>query len=180
MLLALIIAGCSAPDLSDLERQIGEAAQPSTRGAPEALRHVVDSFKYGAMTERSPFEPFAEIPGGRASGAPDPARARHPAEIFTLGQLEMVGTLRGRGRDLALIRDPDGTTHPLGVGDYLGRDHGRVTTVHESRIDILELVEDGNGAWIQRPRALELSIPEPPHGPPAESKADHRNGGTEG
>lgn len=179
-LLALTVAGCGAPDLSDLERHVEQVGQSSTLDARAPVAQAEDSVKYEAMTERSPFEPFAEIQGARTPAVPDPARARRPPEFFPLGQLEMVGTLAGRGRILALIRDPRGTTHPLGVGDYLGRDHGRVTKVRESRIEVLELVEDGRGGWTGRPRALELNIPDASEGRAGNPGADHGIGGSEG
>ncbi|MDE0190628.1 MAG: pilus assembly protein PilP, partial [Gammaproteobacteria bacterium] len=60
---------------------------------------------------------------------------------------------------LALIRDPSGITHPLAVGDYLGRDHGRIAAIRPLGIDILELVEDGQGGWMARARTLDLNVP---------------------
>ena len=158
-LFVLTVAGCGGRDLSDLERLVVEATQPSPDATPvPTLDHGFAS-EYDAMSERSPFEPFTGVQGATASEAPDPTRRPQPQEHFPLGQLELVGTLAGRDRILALIRDPHGITHPLAVDDYLGRDHGRITKVRESGIDILEHVEDGRGGWTARTRALELSVP---------------------
>lgn len=168
-------SGCGGADLSDLERLLDKAAESSAAAAPIPPTHGGPGFEYRAMTERSPFEPFAEVAGAGASQAPDPTRSPQPQELFPLGQLEMVGTLAGRGRILALIRDPVGITHPLAVGDHLGRDHGRITAIRESGIDILELVEDGQGGWTARARALELSES---HGA-EENLAETDNGGNE-
>ncbi len=153
----LAVAGCGGADLSDLERLVEDATESSAVAAPLPAVHDGSGFEYGAMTERSPFERFAEVAGAGVSQAPDPTRSRQPQERFPLGQLEMVGTLAGRGRMLALIRDPVGVTHPLAVGEYLGRDHGRITAIRASGIDILELVEDAQGGWTARARTLELS-----------------------
>ena len=172
---ALTVAGCGGPDLSDLERMVDDATQPSPHASPKPAPDREVAFAYGAMSERSPFEPFTGVPEAIASEAPDPTRRPQPQERFPLGQLEMVGTLAGRGRTLALIRDPHRITHPVAVGDYLGRDHGRVTKVRESGVDILEHVEDGRGAWTVRPRRLELSVPDIPDDAPAASD----NGGSE-
>ena len=156
--LALTVGGCGGANLTDLERLVDEAVESSEAVAPIPTAHGESAFAYQAMTERSPFEPFAAVTGTGVSQAPDPARMPQPQELFPLGQLEMVGTLAGRGKILALIRDPNGITHPLAVGDYLGRDHGRITTIRESGIDILELVEDGRGGWTARARALEVNV----------------------
>ena len=156
--LALTVGGCGGADLADLERLVDEAAESPVAVAPLPTAPGESAFAYEAMTERSPFEPFADVAGGGVSQGPDPARVRQPQELFPLGQLEMVGTLAGRGKTLALIRDPSGITHPLAVGDYLGRDHGRITAIRGSGIDILELVEDGRGGWTARARALDLNV----------------------
>ena len=176
-LFAVIVAACGASDLSDLEDMVGEAARSSAGDMPAPTMREAISSTYGAVSERSPFEPFAEVQGAGISAAPDPARRRQPQEFFPLGQLQMVGTLAGRQRLFALIRDPNGTTRPLGVGDYLGRDHGRITNVDEIRIEILELVEDGQGGWTGRPRALELTVPDATGDAQTATEADHGNGG---
>lgn len=171
--LALTVGGCNGADLSDLESLVDNATESSVAVVPLPTAHGESGFGYGAMSERSPFEPFAEVAGAGASNAPDSARTPQPQEFFPLGQLEMVGTLTGRGKILALIRDPLGITRPLAVGDYLGRDHGRITAIRGSGIDILELVEDGQGGWTARARALELAVD---HGA-EESLAETDNGG---
>ena len=157
---ALALTGaCGGTDLSDLEQLVAKTTEPSATSPPIPTAHGGSGFEYGAMTERSPFEPFAEVAGAGASQAPDPTRSPQPQELFPLGQLEMVGTLAGRGKTLALIRDPSGITHPLAVGDYLGRDHGRIAAIRPLGIDILELVEDGQGGWMARARTLDLNVP---------------------
>ena len=171
----LTTAGCGGTDLSDLERLVEEDTESSVTAAPIPTPHGGSGFEYAAMAERSPFESSAEVAGARASHAPDPARSPQPQELFPLGHLQMVGTLSGRGKTLALIRDPRGITHPLAVGAYLGRDHGRITAISASSIDILELVEDGRGGWTARARTLDLLVP----GDPADGSAKTDEGGDE-
>lgn len=154
-----LTGGCGGADLSDLEQLVDGVTETSAAAAPIPTPHSESGLAYRAMTERSPFEPFAEVAGAGASQAPDPNRIPQPPELFPLGQLEMVGTLAGRGKIRALIRDPNGITHPLAVGDYLGRDHGRIAAIRPSGIDILELVEDGQRGWTARARALDLNVP---------------------
>jgi type IV pilus assembly protein PilP len=42
------------------------------------------------------------------------------------------------------------------TGDYLGRNHGKIMTIDESKIDVMEIVPDGEGGWLERPRTLPL------------------------
>jgi type IV pilus assembly protein PilP len=46
--------------------------------------------------------------------------------------------------------------HRLKVGDYLGRNDGRVVAISEGEIDVVEIVPDGEGGWLERPRTLTL------------------------
>ena len=56
----------------------------------------------------------------------------------------------------ALIFGAD-SVHRVKVGDYLGRNHGRITGIEENRVDVVEIVPDGEGGWLERPRTLSLA-----------------------
>ena len=89
--LALTVGGCGGANLSDLERLVDQAGESSVAVTHIPSAHGESGFEYGAMAERSPFEPFAEVAGAGTAQAPDPARRPQPPELFPLGQLEMVG-----------------------------------------------------------------------------------------
>jgi type IV pilus assembly protein PilP len=42
------------------------------------------------------------------------------------------------------------------VGDYLGRNDGRIVGISESAVQVIEIVPDGEGAWLERPRSISL------------------------
>ncbi len=67
----------------------------------------------------------------------------------------MVGTLANDGGVFALVSGAGGV-HRVKVGDYLGRNHGRILAIDESKIDVVEIVPDGEGGWLERPRSLSL------------------------
>lgn len=46
--------------------------------------------------------------------------------------------------------------HRIRVGDFLGRNDGKVIAINESKIDVVEIVPDGEGGWLERPRSLTL------------------------
>lgn len=124
--------------------------------AVEQGRRVV----YDAPPLRNPFQSPAlqsDRPPGKPASAPDPARARGALERLAIDQFEMVGTLSRGTQVFALLRVAS-AVHRLAVGDYLGPNHGRVTAIHESYIELAELFPDEQGAWLERSRTLVLNV----------------------
>src|SRR5690606_41371811 len=86
---------------------------------------------------------------------PDESRVRQFLEGFNIETFEMVGTLGGEGSVYGLVKGAGGV-HRVKVGDYLGRNHGQITLIDESKIDVVEIVPDGEGGWLEWPRSLTL------------------------
>lgn len=57
---------------------------------------------------------------------------------------------------LTLSQKGAGGVHRVRVGDYLGRNDGKVVGISEGKIDVIEIVPDGEGNWLERPRSLTL------------------------
>ena len=77
-----------------------------------------------------------------------------------MDELRMVGTLSGQGLRSALVRDPGGRVHPVRIGDYVGRDFGRVEAIGDAGLVLLEAIADGAGDWVTRTRTLPMHRPE--------------------
>ncbi len=109
---------------------------------------------------RAPFEPpvlVKRVDGGDGPQVtPDFNRAKQYLEQYPIGSLQMVGTLAQSGREYALIQDADGGVHRVRSGDYMGTDHGRIQRIEESAIELIEIVPDGTGGWVQRTRTVSL------------------------
>ena len=118
-------------------------------------------FAYSAMTLRSPFDPpvreedKASIKGGRTV-EPDMNREREYLESFNIAGLTMVGTLTKSGRLWALIDDGQGGVHSVTIGNYMGKNHGKIVTADRAQIEVLEIVSDGANGWVERPRIIKL------------------------
>ncbi len=162
LLAAIVVAGCSGSDFSDLEifeDQLTQRAKPPVEPLPEFLPY--QAFAYGASNLRSPFEPPQRVQPvdrdrARSNVRPDTNRVRQYLEQFGIGQLKMVGTLAQDADFYALVEDPSGGVHRVQPGDYMGSDHGRVDGVTEGRIDLTEIVADGTGGWVERTRTVTL------------------------
>ena len=164
LLLAVAVTGCSGQkDFKDINAFIDEVyARP--KGAIEPLPpfEQIPPFAYQASTMRSPFEPpvvVKKIARERADGVrvtPDLNRVKQFLEQYTIGQLAMVGTLEQNGNMFALVKDSDGGVHRVRGGDYMGTDHGQIQVIDEVTIELIEIVPDGVGGWVERARSVSL------------------------
>jgi type IV pilus assembly protein PilP len=69
----------------------------------------------------------------------------------------MVGTLKLGGANFGLVQTKDGLIHRVLPGNHLGQNDGRITSVTDARIAVVEIVPDGLGGYLERPAALALS-----------------------
>ena len=165
MLAALVsfsLAGCdSSGSFADLQTFMDEVrAQPKGAIEPMPKEVVYEPFTYVAAALRSPFQPPVKIEltsslKGNKDIKPDESRVKQFLEGFNIESFVMVGTLSNRAGMYALLRGADGV-HRIRIGDYLGGNHGRVTAITASGIEIIEIVSDGDGGWLERPRTLAL------------------------
>ncbi len=164
-LAALVLGGC-AGDLSDLEAWVQEV-RARQKGRIEPLPEVkpYETFAYAAQDLRDPFTPPSEeavlpvLAGGGSKVRPDLNRPREPLESYPLDSLRMVGVLELKGTRWALIKTPDDTIHRVRVGNYMGQNHGRITRITETEVDLIEIVPDGLGGWMERKAKVALAEP---------------------
>ncbi|QXI28955.1 type 4a pilus biogenesis lipoprotein PilP [Pseudomonas vanderleydeniana] len=161
-LLTLLLAGCGGGnDFGDLDAYMREVrARPAGNIEPTPKFQSYEAFTYRAASLRSPFQPPVKIDlANRQKGSrevkPDPNRTRQFLEGFNIEQFEMVGTLSNASGTYALLRGAGGV-HRLKVGDYLGRNEGHIVAITDSQVEVIEIVPDGEGGWLERPRTIPL------------------------
>jgi type IV pilus assembly protein PilP len=149
--LALCLTGCGAGN-PDLDAYIAEVkSRPPLPLEPLPVMQQFETFEYAAQDLRDPFSnPTAEQVAGDSGLRPDPDRPKEPLESFPLDGLDMVGTLGEGDALIGLVMDPERVIHRVNVGNYMGQTDGRITGIHEDRIELIELAPDGNGGWIER------------------------------
>ena len=157
-----LLAGCGVGgDFYDLRIYMDEVrAKPKGAIEPLPTFQPYESFTYRAASLRSPFQPPVKIDVvTRQKGAPeikpDESRVKQFLEGFSIDTFEMVGTLRNDRQLFALVRGAGGV-HRVKVGDFLGRNHGKILMIDDSKIDVMEIVPDDEGGWLERPRSLSL------------------------
>ncbi len=156
------LAGCGA-DMDDLDQYINQIkARPGGRIEPLPEITPYEVFTYVADREnfRSPFVPDSpQASAGSAAGGtrPDRDRSREFLEQFPLDTLRMVGTLALGETSYGLIQTSDGLIHRVVPGNYLGQNDGRIVSVNDSAIELLEIISDGIGGYLEREAAVGLS-----------------------
>lgn len=165
-MLTVLVTACSGDDMRDLDAFMAEKrARPGGVIEPIPTFKAYEAFAYAATTMRSPFDRPVEVRqvarlNARSAVKPDPDRPREFLEQFTLDSLQMVGRLERGSGVWALIRDPNGGIHRVQPGDFLGRDHGKITDMGVGFVAVVEIVSDGTAeGWVERPRTLELASP---------------------
>nr|WP_308427032.1 pilus assembly protein PilP [Thermomonas carbonis] len=153
--MATALAACGGSK-GDLENWVAEVrAKPAPPLDPLPVMQQFETFEYDAQNLRDPFSEMFN--GGEGSGPrPDAGRRKQTLEQFPLDSFDMVGTL-GNGKNLvALVMAPDKVTYRVQPGAYLGQSDGRVTAINEDRVELVELVPDGAGGWLERPATILL------------------------
>lgn len=156
--------GCSNSGTHDLEtyvQKVKARQHPRVEPLPEFVPY--ETFLYRAQNLRDPFTP----PSVEASTAvaqaigngiyPEAGRRKEPLESHPLDSLRMVGTLDRADDTWALVRTSDGTIHRVQPGNHLGQNHGKITAISESSVNLTEILPDGLGGWIERAASLALS-----------------------
>ena len=155
--LAGTLSGCSSKD-NELDQFIAETKkEPGGRVEPLPELKPYESYAYESSSMRSPFMPGGSGASNPGSLRPDSRRNREFLEQFSLDTLRMVGTLRLADRTYGLVKTKDGLVHRVLPGNYMGQADGRVTEVTPSKINVVEIVPDGLGGYMERPASLALN-----------------------
>jgi type IV pilus assembly protein PilP len=158
----VFLTGCADPQLGNLDRELSEIRNNPGQVERVPLPEIPDyePVPYDDADQRSPFLPVmpeADLPPeGSADLAPDTTRPREPLEAYGLNELALVGILQVGGQPSALVRAPGGQVHRLRVGNYMGNDFGRIISITESSIQLIEVVPTGRGGWVERTTRLSL------------------------
>lgn len=157
------LSGCFfQDDHADLKAYIAEVrARPQGTIEPLPPVRTYDAFIYGATALRSPFDQPVEVKAvvgiRNPDIKPDNSREKEFLESFNLDELAMVGMMEQKGSLWALMKDGVGGIHRVTLGNYMGKNHGKIISVTADQLDLLEIVSDGLGGWVQRPRTIKLS-----------------------
>lgn len=159
-----ILTACASSDHSDLKAYVDSVVsrqKPKIEPLPEFKPYPIYVYEAGEL--RDPFEESAFVEQQvevaiEGSGIRPPERdTKEPLEEYPLDVLRMVGTLEQSTTMWALIKDGEGSIHRVKTGNYMGKNYGKILSINEHKVEILEIVPNGLGAYIERPATIALS-----------------------
>jgi type IV pilus assembly protein PilP len=159
----LLLAGCEGRQ-DDLSRYIAEVKErPATPIPPIPPVRTYTPYTYEGLTGRDPFRQSTTEGADQVAQTtntsgprPDLDRPREYLERFELDTLVMVGTFNKEASEWALIKDPDGVIHRISVGNYMGQNHGKVSSISNDEVQLSEFIADGVGGWLVRDASIAL------------------------
>lgn len=159
LLIALLLSACSH-NRDDLEEWMAQArAQRGAALEPLPVLRTFEPYEYDAFHLRDPFTIWDDEDARTSSAAgprPDPSRRKEPLEAFPRDALAMVGTIGMVGDMYGVIKAPDGIVYRVRPDNYLGQSEGRIVGIYEDRIELVELIPNGVGGWIEQPARIPL------------------------
>lgn len=162
ILVLFTVAGCTGNNEALIEiqnyasrvvnRPAGQIAAP-----PEMISY--EAFTYSAANLRGPFDIPLDVSLVTLSQQsnniqPNLDRVREPLEAFAIGTLYLRGIISRNNTIWGLIQDENNNLHYVMEGSYMGRNHGKVVSITESQINLVEIVPSGAGGWIERPQTV--------------------------
>lgn len=162
----LLLAACGSSDQEELQQWMtAERNMARPKAAP-----LLQPTKFTPQTydQESSIEPFSnqklvqalkrdssQATSNAALITPELSRRKEPLEATPLDSVAMVGSLTKAGQPVALVR-VDNLIYQVRVGNYLGQNYGRITSVTEASVVLREIVQDAAGEWTERPATLQL------------------------
>jgi type IV pilus assembly protein PilP len=159
-----LLAGCSDSDVQEVRTWMKQVdAQTKVQVPPLAEPKTFIPFAYAHKDDTDPFNPnklLAELAkqaaaGGASGLKPDTERRKELLETYPLDTIKMVGTIEKKGVIYAVLQ-VDRAVHQVVVGQHLGQNYGRITSINETSVNLKEIVQDATGDWVERLSKLEL------------------------
>jgi type IV pilus assembly protein PilP len=157
-LFPLLLVGCTTEEHQDLRQWMREEAKGmkgKVAPLPELTAFPVVSYETESLTP--PFTPgkIVTLEAAADKTVPDRTRPQQPLEIFPIEDLKLVGVITSGAVPYALVQTPPPNKPKyVRVGEYMGRNFGKITAITREGITVLESVKDVSGAWVAQEKLL--------------------------
>lgn len=97
-------------------------------------------YVYTPIGKRDPFQNVYAVK--EVTQVKMPGRKPTPLQRWSLDQLKLTMAMTGTSTPLAMLEDPDGRGWPVRLGDFVGQNWGKVTSIQKDQIVVTETITD--------------------------------------
>ena len=158
ILLPLLLLGCAAEEHQDLRQWMRDEAKGmkgKVAPLPEITAFPVVSYETESLTPPFAAGKIVTLEVAADKSAPDRTRPQQPLEIFPLEDLKIMGVIMAGTVPYALIQTPPpNKPKHVRVGEFMGRNFGKIAAITREGVTVVETVKDANGAWVTQEKLL--------------------------
>ena len=146
----------------------GSAPMPQRRAppppaAPKAVEDDAQATGPATMYVYSPIgkrDPFANVFGSREN-TPMRVEGRKPTPLqrWSLDQLRLSMTVTGTSSPMAMLEDPENRGWAVRLGDFVGKNWGKVTAIQRDLIVVTETITDHSTGRVY-PQNIKIMVPQ--------------------
>ncbi|NVN89872.1 MAG: pilus assembly protein PilP [Desulfuromonadales bacterium] len=162
----LFAHGCSKNEPPPLP--VPAAPLPAKQPQKPVQKQVSTSLKlnvppvnqFDFSTKKDPFKPYAiikKVPILSAEKLRNNQRLALPIHSFDISQFKLIGVISGGKESQAMVTDPNGKGYVLKVGMTIGKNDGRIVSIANNGVEVLEQFKDDNGRV--RKEHIKISMP---------------------
>lgn len=158
LVVLLFLAACGAPEHNDLKVWMQEQTK-TMKGKVPPLPEIspFPAVSYEGAVLTPPFSPGKILTGEAVADktTPNRDRPRQPLENFPLEDLRVSGIIfDGKVPHAIIHTPPPNKPKHARIGEFIGQNFGKITSMTHDSVIILETVKDTNGAWVEREVSL--------------------------
>lgn len=157
-LISLMLISCGDEGGDDLDHFMLDAGKDMSsriKPLPEVKPYVALQYNSDGILS-DPFRVRKAV-SKSSSLQPNLNRPKEPMEAYPLESLKYVGILSKNKLTFALLKTPDNSVQQVKLGNYVGQNFGRVTSITDAEITLKEIIQDDlSGEWIEQDVNLAL------------------------
>jgi type IV pilus assembly protein PilP len=97
-------------------------------------------YVYTPIGKRDPFQNVFAVK--EVTAVKVPGRKPTPLQRWSLDQLRLSMAMTGTSSPMAMVEDPEGRGWPVRLGDFVGQNWGKVTSIQKDQIVVTETITD--------------------------------------
>ena len=150
-----LVAACGSPPPPQAQPR-----RPTTQTKPadetDTSQQQQTMYVYSPVGKR---DPFHNTLVGKEEAAPRIDRKPTALQKWSLDQLRLAMTVTGTASPMAMLEDPDTRGWPVRIGDFVGKNWGRVTSIQRDQIVVTETITDRNTGRVY-PQNITIQVPQ--------------------